>query len=146
MNTGRVIAGGLVAGVVINIGETLLNTVVLADEMQALNARFNLPPMTAGTIGGFVVMCFVLGLLAVWLYAAVRPRLGPGPKTAAIVALAIWIAAYLFPTISSYLMGFFPGGVTTFVLGWGLVEVIAGTIAGAYVYREEGTARHAVGV
>jgi hypothetical protein len=47
---------------------------------QALQAR-NLPPVGGGAIAYFVVMCFLLGILMVWLYAAVRPRLGPDPKT-----------------------------------------------------------------
>ena len=43
VNMARVILGGLVAGVLINIGEYLLNDVVLADEVRATMAGFNLP-------------------------------------------------------------------------------------------------------
>jgi hypothetical protein len=34
INIGRVILGGLVAGLVLNVGEFLLNGIVLADQMK----------------------------------------------------------------------------------------------------------------
>jgi hypothetical protein len=137
MDTGRVIIGGLVAGVVINIGETVLNAVVIAEEMAATMARFNLPPMGAGTIGLFIVLCFMLGILTIWIYAAIRPRFGPGPKTAALAGAAVWFAAYLFPSIGYAAMGFFPVGLSALALGWGLVEILLAAVAGAYFYRED---------
>jgi hypothetical protein len=140
IDTSRVLIGGLIAGLVINIGETLLNTVVLADEMNAISARFNLPPMGGGTIATFVVLCFLLGILTIWVYAAIRPRFGPGPKTAAMAGAAIWFAAYLFPGVSSSAMGFFPGNVTALALGWGLIEVLLAAVVGAYFYKEQGQA------
>jgi hypothetical protein len=43
INLGRVLLGGLIAGVVLNIGEFLLNEVVLGDDMRADFARLGLP-------------------------------------------------------------------------------------------------------
>src|SRR3970282_1205263 len=87
---GRVLAGGLVAGLIINIGEAILNIPLAGAQMEeALQAR-NLPPVGGGAIAYFVVMCFLLGILIVWTYAAVRPRLGAGPKTAVTVAVLAW--------------------------------------------------------
>src|SRR5437667_4515115 len=45
-------------------------------------------------IGVFVIGGFVLGVLLVWLYAAIRPRFGPGPKTSLIAGLVLWFLAY----------------------------------------------------
>ena len=110
MNIGRVIAGGLLAGLIVNIGETILNMVVLADDMQsALEAR-NLPAMTGAGIGVFVAMAFGLGILMVWLYAAIRPRFGPGPRTAVMAGLAIWLLVYVWGGIGDVVMGFMPAG------------------------------------
>lgn len=137
INTTRVLIGGLIGGLVINIGEALLNAVVLADEMEALNARFNLPPMGGGTLALFVVMCFLLGILTIWMYAAIRPRFGPGPKTAARAGAAIWFAAYLFPGIGFAALGFFPANMTGVSLAWGLIEILAASVAGGYFYKEQ---------
>jgi hypothetical protein len=140
IDTGRVLIGGLIAGLVINIGETLLNVVVLADEMEAVASRFNLPPMGGGTIATFVVLCFLLGILTIWVYAAIRPRFGPGPKTAAMAGTAIWFAAYVFPGVGYAAMGFFPANLTGLALGWGLIEVLLAAVVGAYFYKEQGQA------
>jgi hypothetical protein len=136
MNTTRVVLGGLLAGLVINIGETLLNVVVLAERNQAEFARLNLPPMPGNVIGVMIALCFLLGIASVWLYAAIRPRFGAGPKTAAIAGAAVWFCAYLFPGVGQMAMGLFSSQTVAIALIWGFVEVTLGTIAGAYVYQE----------
>jgi hypothetical protein len=136
MNIGRVVLGGLLAGLVVNIGETILNMVVIADDMQtALEAR-NLPAMTGASIGVFVAMAFGLGILMVWLYAAIRPRFGPGPRTAVIAGLAIWLLVYVWGGVADAVMGFMPAGAAMIAMFWGLGESVLATIAGAWLYRE----------
>jgi hypothetical protein len=133
---GRVITGGLVAGLIVNIGETILNIPLAGAEMeQALQAR-NLPPVGGGAIAYFVVMCFLLGILMVWTYAAVRPRLGPGPKTAVIVALLAWFMSLVWSGGAQVAMGIMPLKLTMVGLAWGLGELVIASLAGAKVYRE----------
>jgi len=133
---GRVIVGGLVAGLIVNIGETILNVPLAGEEMaQALQAR-NLPPVGGGAIGYFVIMCFVLGVLMVWTYAAVRPRLGPGPKTAVIVAVLVWFMTLVWSGGSQVAMGIMPLSLTLFGLVWGLGELVIASLVGAKLYRE----------
>jgi hypothetical protein len=136
INMGRVILGGLLAGLVVNIAETILNVIVIAGPMEeALKAR-NLPPIAGGAIGGFVVLCFILGIVTVWLYAAMRPRFGPGVGTAVKAAVAVWFLAFIFPGFGSVLMGFYPAGVMGATLLWELAEIVVAAIAGAWLYRE----------
>jgi apolipoprotein N-acyltransferase len=133
---GRVLAGGLVAGLIINIGESILNVPLAGEELaQALEAR-NLPPVGGGAIAYFIGMCFLLGILMVWIYAAVRPRLGPGPKTAVIVALLTWFMTLVWSGGAQVAMGIMPLRLTIFGLGWGLVEFIIASLVGAKLYRE----------
>ena len=133
---GRVVKGGLVAGLIINVGETILNVPLAGEDLaQALEAR-NLPPVGGGAIAYFVVMCFLLGILMVWTYAAVRPRLGAGPKTAVIVALLAWFMTLVWSGGAQVAMGIMPMGLTLFGLAWGLVEFVIASIAGARLYRE----------
>jgi hypothetical protein len=133
---GRVIAGGLVAGLIVNIGETILNVPLAGAAMeQALQAR-NLPPVGGGAIAYFVVMCFLLGILIVWTYAAVRPRLGPGPKTAVIVALLAWFMTLVWSGGSQVAMGVMPLRLTLLGLAWGLGEFVIASVVGARLYRE----------
>jgi hypothetical protein len=133
---GRVIAGGLVAGLVINIGETILNVPLAGAALEeALKAR-NLPPVGGGAIAYFVVMCFLLGILMVWTYAAVRPRLGPGPRTAAIVGLLAWFMTLVWSGGAQVAMGIMPLTLTILALLWGLGEMVIASLVGAKLYRE----------
>lgn len=132
----RVMLGGLAAGLIINIGETILNVALAGEELaQALQAR-NLPPVGGAAIGYFVVMCFVLGVLMVWTYAAIRPRFGPGVKTAVIVAVLAWFMTLVWSGGAQVAMGIMPLSLTIFGLVWGLVEFIIASLVGAKLYRE----------
>jgi hypothetical protein len=136
INWTRVILGGLVAGVIINIFEYVLNGVVLAKDMEvAIRALGR--QMGGGALLMFTVWGFLVGIFAVWLYAAIRPRYGTGPKTAACAGAAVWGLGYLLASVTPIALHLFPRHVMAIGLAVGLVEVIAGTLAGAWLYREE---------
>jgi hypothetical protein len=141
INMRGVIVGGLVAGLVINISEAILNMPVLGAQMEAELARLNLPPVGGGAIGLFMLLGFVVGILTVWLYAAMRPRFGAGPKTAVLAGLVVWFLGYLYPTLGMLAMGMFSTQLGVIASIWGLVEVVVAAIAGARVYTEPAVAR-----
>jgi len=136
INVGRVILGGMLAGLVVNVSETVLNVVVVASSMEAALHERNLPPLGIQPIIGFVVLAFLLGIATVWLYAAIRPRFGAGAGTAVIAGVAVWFFAYLYSGVGTTLMSFLPARLMTLTLAWGLVEIVLGALAGAWVYRE----------
>jgi hypothetical protein len=136
INTAGVIKGGIVAGLIINISQTVLNIPVVGAQMEAALAARNLPDVGGAAVGIFVALCFALGLLMVWLYAAVRPRLGPGPKTAACVGLVIWFVIHIWGAVGAAVMGFFPWNLAVTTIVWGLGESVLAAIAGAYFYKE----------
>lgn len=136
INTGSVIKGGLVSGLIINVGEYLLNVPIMGARMQSELAARNLPPVDNQMIAVFVVMSFGLGLFLVWLYAAIRPRFGPGPQTAACAGLIVWGLAWLWPSIGMGVMGMYSWSLIVLALVWGVAEVILAAIAGAYFYKE----------
>jgi hypothetical protein len=139
VNSGRVIAGGLVAGLIMNISEAALHGGVLGPDVTSLYEALGRTPVASpAALTLLVAATFVLGLTAVWLYAAMRPRFGPGPKTAILAGLAVWACAHLFS--GAYLAGGFPGLITPRLawlpVAWGLVEAPLATLAGAWLYRE----------
>lgn len=138
INAARVVMGGLLCGLVINVGEWVLNGVIFADEMQAFNERFNLPPMGGGATAVFVLLGFLGGIVIVWMYAGMRPRFGPGPKTAALAGLAAWVFAYLWPTVGFTMMGMWEAGPAVIGLVWGVVEFALAAMAGGWAYQEAG--------
>ena len=86
INVGRVLLGGFVAGLVLNIGEFVLNGIILAPHMEADMKRMGLTPPGNGFAVLAVGFTFVFGIVTILTYALMRPRLGPGPKTALVTA------------------------------------------------------------
>jgi hypothetical protein len=136
INMGRVVVGGLVAGLLINVSEFVLNAVVLVNDMNAAMAALNRPPIDNGMIVWFVLLAFGIGIMAVWVYAAVRPRFGPGVRTAICASLVVWGLAYLYPNVSTIILGLFPTRLMIIATVWGLVEVLVAGVAGAWIYTE----------
>jgi hypothetical protein len=136
INYGRVVLGGLLAGVIINIGEFILNGLILATEYEEAMKAINKPVMGGAGIGYMVVLCFILGILLTWVYAAIRPRFGPGPKTAVCAGLIIWVLAYAWPSLSGMVMDMLPARLFVIGMVWGVFEAPIASLAGAWLYRE----------
>ena len=141
INWGRVILGGLVGGILINIVEFILNAVFLAKDWEAAMASLGRPPIAGSQIAVFFVWSFILwgfliGTFAVWLYAAIRPRYGAGPKTALFVGWAVWILGYLMTSVTPFLLRLYPRRMLAIALAVGLAEVLIATLVGAWLYRE----------
>ncbi len=136
INLGRVLVCGLLAGLIINIGESILNGVLLVEEMNAAMAALNRPPIAAGMIVWFLLFGFGFGFMLVWLYAAIRPRFGAGVKTAVCASLVAWGLGYLYPNLFFMVMNLFPRDLVVIATIWGLVEVTIAGIAGAWLYKE----------
>ena len=136
MNYGRVVLGGLLAGLVLNIGEFLLNGVLLAKQMQEFFAKCGLTPPASSAFVILIVITFVLGIVIVFIYAAIRPRCGAGPKTAVTAGIIAWFCVYLYNNVVGAALGFVPVNLLLIALAWGLVEYGLAAIAGAWLYKE----------
>jgi len=135
INWGRVLLGGLVTGLVMNVIEYVLHTYVLAGRENAAMAALG-AHMMKGAIPVFLALGFVTGIVVIWLYAAARTRYGAGAKTAVLIAIAVWIIAYAIPDVGMAGEGFFSPHLMCLEAVVGLVEVIVATVAGAALYTE----------
>jgi len=137
INFGRVVLGGLLAGLVLNIGEFVLNAYVLASQMKAFALKHNFPPEPRGNaIAVAVVLTFVMGIVLVLGYACIRTRLGPGPKTAILAGLFAWFGVYFYSGLINSVFAGLSGALIALFLFWGLVEYALGALAGAWLYKE----------
>jgi len=136
IDIGRVILGGIVAGIIIDIFEYVLNGIILATDWNTLTTAHNLPMMGMNEIIVFNLMGPVFGIAAVWTYAAMRPRFGAGPRTAVHAALLIWVVGYVLADVFSMLIGLFTISMFVTLVAVGLVEIVVATLAGAYFYKE----------
>ncbi|HEV7744627.1 MAG TPA: hypothetical protein VGO56_06505 [Pyrinomonadaceae bacterium] len=136
INLGRVLLGGLLAGLVLNIGEFLLNDFVLGTQMKAFMTQHNFADPGTNFMIVAVGLTFVMGIVLVLVYACIRPRFGAGVKTAIITGLFAWFGAYFYSgTINGVLFGI-PTATMALVIVWGLVEYSIAAAAGAWLYKE----------
>ena len=141
INTNKVLIGGLAAGVVMNVIDFVVYKFILGARMTAESEAFkpgmSAAMMTTSAMVSNIVMDLVLGILLVWTYAAIRPRFGPGVKTAVYAAVLFWILAGIF--LSGYLhMGMMSTGLWMTFAFFGLVNFLISAWVGARLYTEEG--------
>jgi hypothetical protein len=134
INLGRVILGGLLAGLLVNVGEFLLHEkVVKSQELAAVTA---LGKAGTGQIWVWILYGFVYGIVLVWLYAAIRPRFGAGAATAARAGVAAWFLSTLLSSVAMANLGFYTNDLLVITTIWALVESVVAAILGAWVYQE----------
>src|SRR5687768_1321162 len=87
-------------------------------------------------MGVFLLRGASLGIFCLLLYAAVRPRLGPGVKTALTVGILVFLMGTLFPPFALAMKGFAPSRLLLETIIWNAIQLPLATVAGAWLYRE----------
>lgn len=144
LNRQKLLIGGLAAGLVLNIIDFLANAVIFAARMQAEANAFKaglgdqMAAMGGGQIAVYLFFNFIVGLLLVWTYASIRPRYGPGARTAAYVALVFFVFGMIL-TYGYKTMGMMsPGLWWSYTALWFVNLMLASTV-GAWLYSEDET-------
>jgi hypothetical protein len=134
INYGRVVLGGVVAGVVFFLMDFVGMMIIPFDwEAWAVERGLTMPPMAT-----WIVLNLLFGILVVWLYAAIRPRFGPGVKTAVIAAVFAWLF-YSMTQWAPTALGMWSMNTFFMMAAWGIVQTVLAVVAGAFVYKEEGS-------
>ena len=137
LNVPRIILGGVVSGVLCFIGDGVMHGILLKDYWVQIMANIGRKVTeNPSHMVYYAAYDLAKALVGVWLYAAIRPRFGAGPRTAVIAAIATW--ALVIPIA---LLGLIPSGFfgRRFALVWsieGLVVMVIAIVVGAWLYRE----------
>lgn len=137
IDVGRVLLGGLIAGLVIVVGEYALNGIVLFSELASQRERFGLGDPTAGELAVGAIITVLYGVVLIWIYAAIRPRFGPGPRTALIAAATFWVIAYVLFLTSLWASSLVTMKFAVVSILWGVLEAPIAALIGSRVYSEK---------
>ncbi|MEK6687883.1 MAG: hypothetical protein AABZ01_05405, partial [Gemmatimonadota bacterium] len=130
------LAGAAAAGALIWLLEGAFG-LLYVDQMTAILADHGLGmAMSPSMIALTLVVSLLAGLSVVFFYALARPRLGPGPRTAVIVAIGLWVGGWLLALIGYRMIGLYPVRLLVMWGATGLLEMILAGVLGAWVYRE----------
>lgn len=138
INWRRVVLGGMLAGVVMIVLATACTALFIGrQELRTAVRTFRPTASGSAALVFFVFVFLFLGLLMTWWYAAIRPRFGAGPKTAAIAGLAVWLVAMgqMLKSVATYepSVNLPPGPMLPILY---LAMIVASTEVGAWVYKE----------
>ncbi|MBA2687579.1 MAG: hypothetical protein H0U64_05720 [Gemmatimonadaceae bacterium] len=141
INTGKVATAGIGAGVVLALIDWVVMKFITGPMMTAdmnnfkagLGDSMNVP----GAWMPMVFMDIIMGILLVWLYAAIRPRFGAGMMTAGYAAIFIWVLGCFF-TLGFGFMGMSTWGhwFTQAIIWLVTLLIVAGV--GGRLYSEDG--------
>jgi hypothetical protein len=137
MNTKKILLGGLVAGVVMNIIDVIVNVVIFGEQWKIQTQALHVDMSKAQCAGiCWMLVDFALAFILVWLYAAIRPRFGAGMKTATFAGLVVWAVGHLM--LASYtFMGLYSCSLITGSAIGALVATLAAAYAGCALYKEK---------
>ena len=134
INWGRIVPCGLVAGFVWTLLSSLVTVFVGHDFATAVPGN-RLSAPSGGLVTFLFVVNLVEGIWAMWLYAAVRPRYGAGPKTAVMVGFSWWVISSLID-VTWGAFGFVPAGALLGPIVGSLPAIVVAALAGAWLYKE----------
>lgn len=137
INVGRVVLGGVVAAAVWGILYAPVHPLV------EVHNNLGRPVLPSTPFRGatplmrvlIVISGFVQGIMSVWLYAAIRPRFGPGPKTAAMAVFAVWVLIGWHNITWAVFTGT-PLAAVLLPVMMNLPLVVLAGMAGAWLYKE----------
>jgi len=131
INVRKVIVAGLVAGIVMLVIDVATGaTLFSAPVGEALAARNLDMAALEGAVPVFLVTDLVYGLLTAFVYAAIRPRFGAGPKSGLLAGFLVWASSAL-DHVNFSAMGFFPTSLSAMMLTvWLGALLVVGYVAG----------------
>ena len=137
INWRRALLGGLLAAAVWGILYASVHPLVEVHDSLG-RPVIPLTPFRGATLLLRVVVVitgFVQGIATVCLYAAIRPRFGAGPRTAAIAGSSVWFLTSWMHLVWA-LFTAVPATVVLMPLAANLPLVVLAGLAGARVYKE----------
>lgn len=135
INISRWLAGGLAAAIVLLVVDIAAFPLYQADYEVAF-ATHALAPMTGRSMVFSFGQIALSGFVLVFLYAAMRPRFGPGARTAVIAAITLWIARWVSVSLYYHAVGLFPDRMLAVWLVIGLASLTIASLVGGWIYRE----------
>ena len=134
INWTRVLVCGLLAGVVWTAQSAISTWFLGAEFNEAVGGNKVFAP-SAGLFTFLFTLNLLGGIWAVWLYAAIRPRYGPGAKTAVLAGFAWWLVSSLadWTWVS---LGIVPVRAFIPLSAIAIPELIVAAFVGAWLYKE----------
>ena len=141
-NWGRIIAGSLIAAIIMFVTDGFIHETLVKADWQALYLALGArePEAHSTNMAYFAIYELGRGFTAIMFYVLMRPFCGAGPKTAVAAGIVGWIAFSLTGPVQFIPLGFFSTALWLKVGALHFIVSIIATIAGAALYKDAATA------
>lgn len=138
INYVRVILGGIAGGIIAFLLDLFGNGILLIHQWLEANKLLNKADASAASyILCLFVVWIIAGILMVWVYAAIRPRLGAGPRTAVCAGLIPWVFGVLLVNMLNTAGGLYGPQLMFYSTLYEIVPMVACAVIGAWLYKED---------
>jgi hypothetical protein len=143
MTWGALALGGLVASIVFALSFLLSRRM----NLEFLDLAGTRPPAAESTtpaawVFSMLTSSIVLGFATAWLYAAIRPRFGPGPRTAVFVGLFFSALLDGLPIALALSRGDRVFAMNVMAAGFFLLTYVVAALLAGLIYWETPESRH----
>lgn len=138
LNWPRLIIGGIIASIICFLTDGFFHERVVAADWNAVYTNLGAiePRHSATALVYFAWFELGRGFGAISLYYLMRPCCEPGPKTAVLAGIVMWLAFSVTGPAQFIPLGFFSHTLWIKVAAFQLVTSILATIAGAALYKD----------
>lgn len=145
INWGRFAIGMLFAAAICFFSDGYLHERLVGNDWKAVYAALGAAEPVHNGSGMLYFVIFELGrgFTALMLYVLLRPRLGPGAKTATLAGFLMWIAFSITGPAQFIPLGFYSNALWLKVAATQLIASILAAVVGAAIYREHAVAEPA---
>jgi hypothetical protein len=137
-NWPRLIIGGIIASIICFLTDGFFHERVVATDWAAVYTNLGVmePKHNAAALIYFAVFELGRGFIALGLYVLMRQCCQPGPKTAMLAGIVMWLAFSVTGPAQFIPLGFFSHTLWVKVGAFQLVTSILATLAGAVLYKD----------
>ena len=138
INWPRLIVGGLIASIICFLTDGFFHEKVVAADWAAVYTNLGVtePKHNAAALIYFAVFELGRGFAAIALYFLMRQCCQPGPKTAILAGIVMWLAFSVTGPAQFIPLGFFSHALWIKVGAFQLVTSSLASLAGAAVYKD----------
>jgi hypothetical protein len=130
----HIAAGGIVAGLIIILGEAILNVRLLADQWTKLRAQQALSAPSRAAAAQVPLKLMLLAIFSVWLAVEFKPAEASLLYAGIVSGLIIWLLIWAWVPWGLLLSGYMSPAIAATTVAWGLIELPLAVCAGVWVY------------
>ena len=134
----RLLIGGIIAAVICFVTDGFLHEAILKNDWAAVYANINatMPKENPTSMVYFAIFELGRGFVGLFIYVALRALSRPGPKTAVIAGIVMWLAFSVTGPAQFIPLGFLSNPLWMKMLAFQFITSVLAVLAGAAIYKD----------